>query len=61
MALCLPGVAAIERTKLEQIVRATTAPVRLVERARIILLSLDGLAVPKIAARIGVSEETARH
>ncbi len=61
MALCLPEVAAIERTKLEQIVRATTAPVRLVERARIILLGPDGLAAPKIAMQIAVSEKTARH
>ena len=41
--------------------RAKTAPVRLVERARIVLLSLAGLTVPTIAAQLGVSEKTARH
>jgi transposase len=61
MTLCLPEVPASERTKLEQIVRAKTAPVRLVERARIILLCLDGLTAPTIAARVEVSEKTARH
>jgi len=61
MALCLPAITAIERTKLEQIVRAKTAPVRLVERARIILLCLEGLTAPQIAAQVAVSEKTARH
>jgi transposase len=61
MALYVRDLTAVERTKLEQIVRATTAPVRLVERARIILRSVAGLSVPVIAAQIAVSEETARH
>lgn len=40
--------------------RAKTAPVRLVERARLVLLALEGLTVPKIAAQAGVSAKTAR-
>src|SRR5215831_16388539 len=50
-----------ERMKLAQIVRARTAPVRLVERARIILLSLDGLSAPQIATQLGMSAKTVRH
>jgi len=61
MALFVRNMTESERTKLEQIVRAKTAPVRLVERARIILLSLSGMTAPMIAAQIGVSEKTARH
>jgi transposase len=51
----------VERAKLEQIVRARTAPVRLVERARIILLSLANHAAPQIATQLGVSAKTVRH
>jgi transposase len=61
MALYVRDVTEVERTKLEQIVRATTAPIRLVDRARIILRSLAGLSVPVIAAQSAVSEKTARH
>jgi transposase len=61
MVLCVPEVRAGERARLEQIVRAKTAPVRLVERARIVLLCLDGLTAPTIAAQVGVNEKTARH
>jgi transposase len=61
MALYVRGVTEVERTQLEQIVRAETAPVRLVERARIILRSVAGLSVPVIAAQIAVSEKAARH
>lgn len=60
MALYVRDVTEVERTKLEQIARAKTAPVRLVERARIVLLSIAGLTVPTIAAQVGVSEKTAR-
>lgn len=61
MSLYVQQVTAVERGKLEQIARAKTAPVRLVERARIVLLSLGGLTVPTIAAQTGVSEKTARY
>jgi transposase len=49
-----------ERAKLAQLVRARTAPARLVERARIVLLALEGLSAPAIAARVGVGAATAR-
>jgi transposase len=60
MALYVRDVTEVERAKLEQIVRAKTAPVRLAERARIVLLSLEGLTAPQIAARVGSSAATAR-
>ncbi len=60
MTISLQEVTAVERATLEQIARAKTAPVRLVERARIVLLSLGGLTVPTIAVQVGVSEKTAR-
>ena len=49
-----------ERARLERLVRAKTAPVRLVERARIVLGALEGLTAPQVAARVGVGEATAR-
>ncbi len=61
MALRMPDVTADERATVERLVRAKTAPVRLVERARIVLLALEGLTAPKIATRTGVGEATARH
>jgi transposase len=60
MALRMRDVTEDERAKLERTVRATTAPVRLVERARIVLAALAGLTAPKVAARVGVSAATAR-
>ena len=60
MVLRVREVAAEERAKLERVVRATTAPVRLVERARIVLLALDGLSAPQVAAQVGVGAATAR-
>lgn len=60
MALYVREVAEAEHAKLTQIVRAKTAPVRLVERARIVLLSAQGLAAPRIAAQVGASEKTTR-
>jgi transposase len=60
MALRLREVTEEERAKLARLVRATTAPVRLVERARIIVLALEGLTAPQVAARVGVGEATAR-
>src|SRR5215213_8753419 len=60
MVLRLRDVTEDERGKLERLVRAKTAPVRLVERARIVLLALEGLTAPQIGARVGVGEATAR-
>ena len=61
MALRVRDVTEDEQNKLRQLVRAKTAPVRLVERARIVLLALEGLTAPKVAAQVGVGEATARH
>jgi transposase len=61
MTVSVRAVTEVERAKLAQIVRARTAPVRLVERARIILLSLDGLSAPQIATQLGMSAKTTRH
>lgn len=60
MPIFVQNVTASEQAKLERIVRAKSAPVRLVARARIVLLSVSGLTVPMIAAQVGVSEKTAR-
>ena len=49
-----------ERATLERLVRAKTAPVRLVERAGMVLAALEGLSAPQIAARVGGGEATAR-
>ena len=60
MAVRVRDVTEDERVKLERTVRATTAPVRLVERGRIVLAALAGLTAPKAAAQVGVSPATAR-
>src|SRR5215207_4367463 len=60
MVLRVREVTEDERAKLERLVRAKTAPVRLAERARIVLAALEGLAAPQVAARVGVGEATAR-
>jgi transposase len=60
MALRLRDVTEDERTQLERVVRAKTAPVRLAERARIVLAALEGLTAPQVGARVGVGEATAR-
>ncbi len=60
MVLRVRDVTDEERAKLRQLVRAKTAPARLVERARLVVLVLDGATAPQAAAQAGVSEETAR-
>lgn len=60
MVLRVREVTGEERARLERLVRAKTAPVRLVERARLVLAALEGLSAPQIAARVGVGEATAR-
>ena len=49
-----------ERTKIEQLTRARTAPVRLVTRARILQLAATGLAAPAIAQQLALSEKCVR-
>jgi len=60
MTLHLRMVTDEERAKITRLTRAQTAPVRLAARARIIELAANGLAVPAIAARLGISEKCAR-
>jgi transposase len=50
-----------ERIKLEHIIHAQTAPVRLVRRAHIIDLATTGLTAPTMAAQLKVSEKCVRH
>ena len=49
-----------EARKIRRLAGARHAPADWSERARIVALSWDGLAVPAIAARIGCHENTAR-
>ncbi|MDQ2814322.1 MAG: helix-turn-helix domain-containing protein, partial [Actinomycetota bacterium] len=48
------------RAELESLSRRATAPFRLVQRARIVLMAADGLANCAIAARLGTCDDTAR-
>jgi transposase len=54
----LPGAA--DRAVLESAARRSSAPHRLVMRARIVLLAADGLPNCVIAARLGVCDDTVR-
>jgi transposase len=47
-----------DRVKLERRARDRGAPARVAERARIVLLSAEGLTGPEIAERVGCSEPT---
>jgi transposase-like protein len=47
-----------DRVKLERRVRDRSAPARVAKRARIVLLSADGLTGPQIAQRVGCTEPT---
>jgi transposase len=49
-----------ERGKIERLTRARSAPVRLVNRARIIKRAAEGLTVPSIAQELEVSEKMVR-
>jgi transposase len=49
-----------ERAKIERLVRAQTAPARLVSRARIIQLAAEGRRVPAIAQQLSLSENAVR-
>jgi transposase len=60
MALFVRDLTAVERSTIERLVRAETAPVRLVRRARIVQRSALGMTVPMIARDLGVGEATVR-
>ena len=60
MALFVRELTTEERTKIERLVRAETAPVRLVRRARIVQCSAAGMTVPTIARDLGLSEPMVR-
>jgi transposase len=47
-----------DRAKLERMARDRGAPARVAERARIVLLSAEGLTGPQIAERVGCTEPT---
>ena len=49
-----------EARKIRQLAGARHAPADWIERARIVALSWDGLAVPAIAAEVGCHENTVR-
>jgi transposase len=51
---------AADRAALQSLARRTSAPHRLVRRARIVLAAADGLPGSVIAARLGICEDTAR-
>ena len=51
-------VPAADRVRLERRVRDRGAPARVSERARIVLLSAEGLTGPQIAQRVGCTEPT---
>ena len=60
MALHVRALTDEERTKIERLTRAQTAPVRLARRAQIIELSADCLSVPRIARQLDRSEKAVR-
>lgn len=60
MALRLRPLTEEERTKIERLTRAHSAPVRLVHRAQIIKRAVDGMRVLAIAEELGISEKMVR-
>ena len=60
MALHVRPLTDEERTKLERLTHAQSAPVRLVRRARIIAAAAIGLTVPAIAKQVSCSEKCVR-
>jgi hypothetical protein len=48
-----------QRRRLEAVVRSRTAPIRDVQRARIVLAAADGLSNAAIAVALSVRENTA--
>jgi transposase len=60
MTMCLRTMTEDERTKVERLIHAQTAPVRLVRRARIIEAAAAGGSVPAIAAQLHLSAKCVR-
>ena len=60
MTLHLRALTDEERTKLERIVHAQTAPVRLARRVRIVQLAAAGVTAPAIAVQVQQSEKCVR-
>jgi transposase len=60
MTLHIGPVTDEERSKVEQLTRARSAPIRLVHRARIVQRALQGMTVPAIGQDLGVSEKMVR-
>ncbi len=60
MAVHVRSLTEDERTKIERLTHAQTAPVRLARRARIIALAATGLTVAAIAQHVQQSEECVR-
>src|SRR5262245_48237531 len=60
MALHVRALRDEERAQIERLVRARTAPVRLVRRARIIPLAAAGMGVPTIAQQLELSGNCVR-
>ena len=60
MALSVRELTAEERGQIDRLAASRTAPVRLVQRARMVALSAGGERVPAIAARLGVGPEVVR-
>ena len=58
--LRLRALTAEEEREVGRLVRSRTAPVRVVERARIVDLAAHGWRAPGIAAELGVSQRTVR-
>lgn len=50
-----------ERKKIEHLSHSRTAPVRQVERARMVQWASEQQRVPQIAARLGIAENMVRH
>lgn len=60
MALQLRPLSTEERSKIDRLTHAQTAPVRLARRARIIALAAQGLTAPQIAHQLPISEKAVR-
>jgi len=55
-----PTLTAADRAALSALIRTRTAPLRQVERARIVLLAADGKQDVEIAAKLGCSRRRPR-
>lgn len=60
MALQLRTLSTEERSKIDRLTHAQTAPVRLARRAHIIALAAQGLTAPQIAQQLQISEKAVR-